>query len=288
MVFALRPYWINRGLLMLGHRVTIEALARAGAQGRDSVRSRGLFDAGQLCCFMGRYAEAQGYLEESLAIAREVGDKARVAAVLQSLGMACVGEGDLARAQALSEEAVALAQERGNTRQLAAAINGLAQVHRMGGQLDAAEPLYEKVLTLARDLGDREYVAIFLVNLAMVSVDRGAGDRARSLLSEVLMIAEEIGSEPAVQSAVDVGAGLAAVSNEWAQAARFFGMAEAQTERTGLRRDPVDEAFLTPLIARAKHALGEHAFALAEAAGRARPSHEALTEVHAWLNTNGR
>ena len=288
MIFALRPYWINRGLLTVGHRVTVEALARAGAQGRDSIRSRGLFDAGQLSCFMGRYAEAQRYLEESLAIAREVGDKTRIAAVLQPLGMACVGEGDLTRARALSEEAVALAQALGDKRQLAAAINGLAQVRRMEGQLDAAEPLYEKVLALARDLGDRDYIAGVLVNLAMVLVGRGTSDKALPLLIEVLTIAEEIGSEPAMQSATEVCAGFAATDEDWVQAARFFGVAEAQTERTGLRRDPVDQAFLTPLIARARAALGDHAFALAEAAGRAKPRDAALSEVREWLTADDR
>ena len=75
LAWALKPYWINRGLLDLGLRLTVEALARPGAEGRTHARCRGLFDAGQIGTYMGRYAEAQGYLEESLAIAREIGDK---------------------------------------------------------------------------------------------------------------------------------------------------------------------------------------------------------------------
>jgi predicted ATPase len=71
LVYAIKPYWFNRGLLGLGYSVTREALARAGAQGRSRARCGGLADAGQIAFFLGRYAEARTLLEESLAIARE-------------------------------------------------------------------------------------------------------------------------------------------------------------------------------------------------------------------------
>lgn len=287
LLFAVKPYWLNRGLLGLGHRVMLEALARAGAQERSAARCRGLADAGQIGFFMGRYEEAQGYLGESLAIAREIGDKRRVAAVLQPLGMACLGQGNVAMARGHFEEALALARELGNQRELAAALNALAQFHRMQGELDTAEPLYAKFLALARELGDRESIAIGLLNLAMVSIGRGSGDRAREMLLDVLRIAKEIGSKPAGQSLLDVSAGLAALHEEWASAARFFGAAEAQTRHTGLHRDPADDAFLAPFIAKARNALGAAGFAAAEAPGCVLSYEQALAEARAWLESAG-
>jgi hypothetical protein len=65
LVYLLRTYWIIRGLLGLGHRVTVESLARPAALARSAARSRLLVDAGQLSLFMGRHAEACRYLEES-------------------------------------------------------------------------------------------------------------------------------------------------------------------------------------------------------------------------------
>jgi hypothetical protein len=143
--------------------------------------------------------------------------------------------------------------------------------------------LYREVVELARELGDRESIAVGLLNLAMVSIRRGQLEAARTLLLEVLTIAEAIASQPAAQSAVEVSAGLAAESEAWQDAARFFGAAEAQAERTGLQRDPADEAFLAPLIAGAKQALGDQAFHAAQAAGRALTSADALAQVRAWL-----
>lgn len=283
LVQALKQYWVNRGLLGLRHRMTVEALARAGAQARNSARCNGLFNAGQASCFMGRYDQATGYLEESLAIAREIGDRRRIGAALQLLGMASLGQGDLITARGHLEEGLALARELGDRRELAAATNGLAQVHRVEGALDTSEPLYEEVLALARELGDREIVAIALLNLAMVSISRGLADRARALLLDALAIARDIGSKPAGQSVLEVCAGLATCSEEWERAARFYGIAEMQTEQTGLHRDPADEAFLAPLIARAREALGATAFASAEADVGSLSYVDAVNEARAWL-----
>ena len=283
LVNALRPYWLSRGLLDLGHRITVEALERTGSEDRSEARCRGLSDAGLICCFTGRYAEAQGYLTESLSIARELGNTGLVAGILQPLGMANLGVGDLAGARSSFEEALELARAIGNKRELAAANNALAQIERMDGRLDAAEPLYENVVALARELGDQASIAIGLLNLAMVSVTRGLADRAGTMLLEVMRIAERTGSRPVAQSALEVSAGLAAARKDYVRAARFFGVAEAQAAQTGLQRDPADEAFLAPLVSQARHALGDEAFGAAETAGRALTSEEALSQARTWL-----
>ena len=280
-----KQYWMTRGLLGLGYRICLEALARTGAQDRTIERCRGLFHAGQVASFMGRYAEARKYLEESLAIARELDDRGRIAAALQPLGMATLGLGALAMARSYLEEALALAKEQDDKRQLEGAINALAQLHRVEGSLDLAMPLYEKVIALANELGDHETIAIGLLNVAMVAVSRRSPDEARKLLLDARAIAHKIGSKPAGQSAIEVSAGLAVLREEWERAARFFGAAETQVAQTGVHRDPADEAFLSPLIARARDQVDAKAFAAAEAAGRALSYDDAIEEVRSWLES---
>ena len=128
LAYLLRPYWLNRGLLGLGYRFTIEALGRSGAAERGVARCSGLFDAGQLSCFMGRYREGQEYLEQSLAIAREFGDQRRIAVVLQPLSMAYLGQGDASTAQRYAEEAVACAQTLGEPREIGGALHSLGAI----------------------------------------------------------------------------------------------------------------------------------------------------------------
>jgi len=283
LVSSMRRYWMVRGLLGLGRQVTVEAIMRDGTQGRSSARCAALFDAGQLSCWMGRYGEGQRYLEESLSIARELGDTKAVAVVLQPLAMASLGQGNIIAARGYLEEALDLAQALGNKREIAAALNALAQIHRAEGDLDSAEPLYEKVVTLARELDDREIIAIGLLNLAMVSIGRESGDRARVALLEAHAIAQQSGSKPTGQSVLEVCAGLGALHGEWESAVRLFGAAEAQTSQTGLHRDPTDEAFLAPLVARARASLGASAFAAAEASGRTLSYDEAMAAARLSL-----
>ena len=278
---SVKNYWIMRGLISFGHRVVGEALARPGP--RTPARGRALFAAGQLGFFVGRYGEAQKHLEESLAIARELGDQRRIAGALQPLGMACLGQGHFATARAHLEEALALERELGDKRNLAAAMNALAQLHRIEGGLDTAELLYRNVLDIARETDDRESRAIGLLNLAMVAISRRAAEDARDMLVEVSEIAEATGSHRVGLSLLEVGAGLASLNSEWDRAARLFGAAEAQNATTGLHRDPADEAFLAPLMDKVRNALGPATFAATEEAGRAMSYADTMAEAREWL-----
>ena len=285
LTYLLRPYWFNRGLLGLGQRLTVDALARKGAQERGLARCRGLFVAGQFAYFRGLHEEAQGYLEESLAIARELGDKRRLVAALQPLGSAHLSRGDLATARRYLEEAVALATELNEPREIATTSNQLGQLLRVEGDLERAEGLYRRVLKLSRDLGDQESAAAVLLNLAMVAISRGGADEARRLLREVLAIIDETGSKPAQQSLLEVCAGFAALRGQWVLGARFYGAAEAYSVQTGIRRDAGDAAFLEPLMSAAQKALSAELFAAAEDAGRQLAYDEVIREARIWLES---
>ena len=280
---ALRHYWIRGGHLSLGSRVTLEALSRIPPEERSVERSSALFDVGQLGYFMGNYGQAKRYLDESLAIAREIRDRKRVGYALQPLGLACLGLGDFAAARGHLEESLALARESGERNEIAAGVNALAQFHRVQGALDAAEPLYQEVLTIASEMGNSETMAIGLLNLAMLWIDRRAPERTRQMLLEVFALEELTGSRATAQSVLEVSAGLAALGEEWRLAARFFGAAEAMAIQTGLHRDPADEAFLAPRVDAAKRGLETEAFDAAEAEGRALPFEAAMQEARAWL-----
>ena len=283
LTYAIGPYWFARGLPEVGLRLAVEMLGRRDNVPRTRSRARALFEAGWQCCHLGRYEEAQRWLGESLAISRELGDQRLHARLLQPLGMAAFGRGDLEAARGYLREAIDIARRAVDKRELAAALNGLAQLHRIEGELDAAEPLYDDAVKLFREIGDRESVAIGLLNLAMVSIGRGSVDGARHMLTETVAIATEIGSKPVAQGALDVSAGFSASLNQFECAARFFGAAQGQALAIGLQRDPTDEAFLLPLIDRARAALGKAAFERAELSGRALSYEQGIDEARAWL-----
>ena len=281
---AIKAYWVNRGLMELGYRLTVEALARASSADRGETRCAALFVAGQLACFMGRYAEARGYLEESLAIARDRGDAFRIAQPLQPLGAACLGQGDLDTARRHLEEALQLARASGKKREVAAALNMLAQLHRVEGSLDEAERLFEEVIASAQELGDVESIAIGLLNRAMIAVSREAPGDAAAMLLDIESMNRDLASKAVAQSILEASCGLAALCREWPRAARWYGAAESLSQQTGIHRDPADHAFLQPRVASAREALAGE-FAPAEAQGRAIGPDAAVAEAREWLAT---
>ena len=284
LVFLLKLYWYQSGLLALGHRVTTEALARTRPGDRSLARCRGLADVGQFCTFMGRYAEARSYLEDSLSLARELGDQNRIAAVLQPLGQACLGEGDVVSAEGYSAESITVARAVGNPRQIATALNGHAQLLRKQRDLSGAEALYAEVVQILNGLGDRESVAIGWLNLAVVAIERSNFEAARALLAQALQVATSLGSQQVGQSTLDELAGLCAAAARPEAAMQLYGAAESQAERSGLRRDSADAAFLLPLIERARSALGAEVASRLQAEGAAWGYAEAIQRASEVLS----
>src|SRR6476659_320041 len=111
---AMRTYWFRSGLLPMGKRVMTEALLHPGAQTRGKERSEALSAAGLFCSFAGEYDEATRFLEQSLAIARELGDRERMIATLVARACSELGGGRLNAAHAYAEQARALARQSGN------------------------------------------------------------------------------------------------------------------------------------------------------------------------------
>jgi ferric-dicitrate binding protein FerR (iron transport regulator) len=92
-----------------------------------------------------------------------------------------------------------------------------------------------------------------------VAIERGQTESARALLGQALQVAITLGSQQLGQSTLDILAGLCAADGRHDAALQMFGAAEAQAERSGLKRDSADNAFLLPLIEQSQQALGEAA-----------------------------
>jgi len=125
---------------------------------------------------------------------------------------------------------------------------------------------------------------IVLNNLSMVAVATGDESRAREQLIESLAISDELGSKRGRLVVMEVCAGLAAHLEDWPQAARFDGAADIHTVQMGRRRDVADTAFLAPLVARSREALGAAGYADAEAVGRAWSYEAAVDTMQQWLH----
>jgi predicted ATPase/class 3 adenylate cyclase/Tfp pilus assembly protein PilF len=282
---GLKLYWSKRGLLPLADRVMTAALARPGAQAPNLARAQTLFHVGSLRYFAGRPAEARAPLEESLAIARQLGDPRGIATVLQSLGMTATAQGDLEAAHRFAAEAVETARNRGDKPSLAGALTALAMLYRVQGQPERAAPLYEQVIELAREAGDVEVQSVGFLNHAMLALDKGETNAARRMVRQALDGTADVPSRPAIQSALDVCAAMASLQGDWRRAARLFGAAEAQAQETGFRRDTADALFLEPKIRKAQAMLDDRTYRECESAGRKLGHLEAIREIRECLES---
>jgi predicted ATPase/class 3 adenylate cyclase len=128
----LQLYWLPSGLLELGYRITQEALARHGAGASTEDRCATLYAASQLAYFLGRFRETATHGEQSLAIARETGNDKRALDALLMLGYAADELGDGGSALSRYEASIALAREMGDKARLSYALNAMAGHHMWG------------------------------------------------------------------------------------------------------------------------------------------------------------
>jgi predicted ATPase/transcriptional regulator with XRE-family HTH domain len=189
---AVWRFWWTRGYLGEGRRWLEGALA--GDDGSAPLaRVRALTVAAQLTAVHGDTARALTLLDESLARARDYGDRQSVARSLSIQGFVVGWKGDLARAEALFEEALAIARVLGDHHEIPFALFGLGDTAYALGDLARAATSYEEALALLRELGDWPQVGIVLSNLGVMSYTQGNPARAAMLFEKALAIYHRVG-----------------------------------------------------------------------------------------------
>ena len=260
-----------------------EALNRPGAESRTRPRAQALYSAAQLHYFRGELGRSEERFQEALEISRALGDAAGRAQTMVFLG-AIEGLGGGMKLGRMLEEGISLARETDNRFQLAIGLNHLAEIRRGEGDLERAEPLYQEALALSRSQGDWTNVTLYLLNLARVQIARAGLVEGGDSLREVMRVKDELGASRWIwQHLLDAASGLAAASEDYGRAARLNGVAEELLRAAAASREPLDEGFIRPLIARARASLGEAAFETSFGAGRLLRPEDAVREVREWL-----
>jgi predicted ATPase/class 3 adenylate cyclase len=284
LISALKYYWLNRGLLGHGYSIAKDAIGRKGLADLAERHARGLVDTGTIATFIGRYAEAREHFERGLQIARRLQDSELHFVVLQYLGEVEFSTGNRQQALMHAEEAEALARSAEKPRMLAAALNARGQLLRVMGEFQAARLKYEEALKLFRELSDDENIVVAVLNLAITAVLTHESKEAHLHLREALRIQREIGSQAAGQAILEIAAGLAAETGDWMTATEFVNAAEAQAARSGLRRDPADQAFVDSTVSRIQRA--PDAAGGDSSIGKDLAFDLAMHRVARWLETN--
>ena len=283
LVACLWAYWVGSAQLERGYTLAKLALACALNDVDPLWHCRALWAMGQIAFRMGRYQEALRCADDSLTLAFAADDAEQMAAGLGLRAKCLHSIGQPEQALSQYERACELARTLKTTYWLGTVLNNLAELHRSAGHHEAAEICYQESISISRDLQSPGGTFVPLCNLVRLSVVCGKLERAGVLLLECLNLAAGAELKGMGEDLLEVAAGLASARQEYANAARFWGAAQACMGAGGSQREPVDEVFIAPLVANAKSALGSVAFLHAESIGGAMSQASAVIEVKRWL-----
>lgn len=230
---------------------------------------------GEVARARGQWDRAQGLLDESMRLAREVGWPLSIACALYFRARLAESQGH-EEAGALFERSlsVARATEVPVFHEVRCLI-GLGSAAAAEGDLSAAGGLFLEALEMAQGIGDAVASAEALDRLGTVARGQRKGDEAAMLGHRGLELYKQVGALPAIASSLESLAGLAAEGRSEV-AARLLGAAQAIRDPQGYARSRPEQAAYELDLARVRSALGAEAFAAAWDEGAALSPEEAV------------
>ena len=274
---ALARYWWTRSHTVEGQQWLERALA--AVPGRTKAHMKALYGAGWLAHFRRDSATARSLIEESLAIARELGDQWAVAWTLHCLGRVASFDGDYAGTRALAEQSLAIAEELGDQWLIAWALHLLGLAAHHAGDYATADFFYERSLVIRQRLGHHESIGVMCQLRGATAYRRGRFLEARQFCQGYLEMSQELGSPWHLSNALAQFASLAAAQQQPERAARLIGAAAVINETFRARPIPLIEELFMEGVGLARQALGETAFAVAMSKGQAMTPEEAIAEA---------
>ena len=169
-----------------------EAIAQYLSQNNLSAQAYVLTALGNFLSSQSRYTEAIEFHQQSLEIAREIGDRREETTSLVNLGSAYLSLGQYQRAIEFHQQSSEIAREIGDRRREAASLGNLGAAYQSLGQYQRAIEFLQQQNDIAREIDDRGGEAASLGNLGAAYQSLGQYQRAIEFLQQQNDIAREI------------------------------------------------------------------------------------------------
>jgi tetratricopeptide (TPR) repeat protein len=278
---ALSWFWYIRGPLGEGRSWLARAIAAQDADVWGAPRVRAAVGAGLLAHFQGDDEQARMWLESSLAWSSERDDPWLLAFTLLLLGMVAEDYGDYHLAEARFSEALTRFRTAYDQSNAALTLTHVGVAAWGQGDVERAARLCREAMALQRATKDDWGLSVSLGYLGLIAIEGGNRRYATAALRESLELRWDAEVWEDVAASLSDLAVLAAAVERPEQAARLFGAAAAVREETG--RWPIphlpERAVFERAETGARRALALEAYAAAEAAGRALPREQAISEA---------
>jgi tetratricopeptide (TPR) repeat protein len=273
---ALGAFWSLRNLHTEAREWMTKALSagvadlrlRAGLLGNLSLMERELGDLGA----------AIEHGRAAVEAIRGLSDPALLANTLGGLGICLLFDRDYRGGREALEEGLAIARGHGLNRITANILTNLGEGARAQGDYGTARGYYEQALEVEGCHLRTAMRALVLANLGAVSLEQGDHAGARAYYREGLAISSELGNALLSAYALDGLAAAALAGGQPEVAARRAGAAEAISEQTDARLEPLEQALRDRCVATLREALDAETLDREWARGRAMTLGEAVEE----------
>ncbi|HVQ26867.1 MAG TPA: hypothetical protein VMV01_16880, partial [Planctomycetota bacterium] len=256
-VSAVQRHWTLTGRYLLARRVSDEALARDRDRLPTAARSLALARAAGLALTLMDLPPARLLLEESLEIARKLGDLKAEARALAGLGVQALLEDRPQDALEVGRQSLAIYWKLGQKRGVAMALHNIASLESMLASPDQGRGNFEEALKLSREVADPVTESLVLAGLVSSLVRLGETELAQGRIHEMAMRLAAVGAVRESVYALESTAEYLLATGRAAEAATALGAAEAARERSSIPMNFAEKKDHARFLAAIEAALGK-------------------------------
>jgi len=268
LVAGMERYWEICGNLEEASRHCEAVLARPDCAAFPHRHAHAMVSAGRIAWAQDRYGNGRALLDRAIGIFEKLGDDEMAGLAGGYEGFLAFSQGDRELARRLFFKASEIGQRTGNRRLQALAVAGEGSLAAGEGNFDLAFELKSRALEMFREIRDRWIIGYSLWGLAQAALALGRPAPAREALAEWARIARELGNQWAIPYIIQHLADAARLEGKADLAARLFGSAERQREKSGVRLSPSEQAVCDASVTALKTLIDAEAFQTHWEAGR--------------------
>ena len=215
--------WLSKGLSALPG--DDPALSR--------LRASAYFASGHLVFPLGRHSESQQWLQESLEIYQNLGDRAGMAMAQSMLGETFAWDGSFEKAKELCEASLAACRTLDDSWLLAWVLCRFGMYSQFHGDYDQAQSLFEESLSIFEKEGDKLHLGEIFIQLGLIAAQQGDHLGSGDYFNKALVVSQEMQSKYSKGSALAGLGEVAFMQGEFEQMQAYLQESVALHRETG-------------------------------------------------------
>jgi predicted ATPase len=256
LVVHLARFWYGGGHLREGLMRLEDVLGRADTvPERDKLLAH--YYASAIALSRGDLERGEAHARAELEMSRALGANDFEVWALVSLGHVERSRGMLDSARVRYEEALALARELGDNAEVAAATGALGQVALLERDFDRAVDLAQQSIDLAASARWDSGVGNGNIELAQARLAQGRIADASAALHGAVAVLERVPFPESAAALLEVACGILSAEGRARQAAQLLGAAASIREEIGKELEPFEKALHDEVLVRMQTELGD-------------------------------